>query len=203
MDQIKIGKFIAENRKKAGLTQMQLAERLSITDRAVSKWENGRAMPDVSTMLPLCDALRITVNDLLCGEIVTMDNYNKELENNLLEMAKQKEQADKRLLSLEIFIGALCIAVMLALTIVASVVTMQEWLRLLLIGIGILPILIACPFMLKIEQVAGYYECKECKHRYVPTFKAVNLAPHMGRTRYLKCPKCHKKSWSKKVLTKE
>ena len=118
-------------------------------------------------------------------------------------VAKQKEQADKRLLSLEIFIGALCIAVMLALTIVASVVTMQEWLRLLLIGIGILPILIACPFMLKIEQVAGYYECKECKHRYVPTFKAVNLAPHMGRTRYLKCPKCHKKSWSKKVLTKE
>ena len=90
MDQVKIGKFIAVCRKKANLTQMQLAEKLNITDRAVSKWETGKAMPDSSIMLELCDVLKITVNDLLCGEVVTMDNYNKELENNLLEMMKQK-----------------------------------------------------------------------------------------------------------------
>ena len=88
MDQFKIGKFIAVCRKKENLTQAQLAEKLSITDRAVSKWETGKAMPDSSIMLELCRVLKITVNDLLSGEVVVMDNYNNELENNLLEMIK-------------------------------------------------------------------------------------------------------------------
>ena len=105
MDQGKIGKFIAECRKKKNLTQMQLAEELNITDRAVSKWETGKAMPDSSIMLELCKILDISVNDLLCGEVVTVDNYSKELESNLLEMIKQKEEADRRLLKLEVFIG--------------------------------------------------------------------------------------------------
>ena len=86
MDQVKIGKFIAERRKKIGLTQMQLAEKLNITDRAISKWENGKSMPDSSIMLELCDVLKISVNDLLNGEIVTMDNYKEKSEQNLLEM---------------------------------------------------------------------------------------------------------------------
>lgn len=77
MDQIKIGKFIAECRKKRGLTQMQLAEKLNITDRAISKWETAKAMPDSSIMLELCDVLGITVNDLLNGEVIAMDNYNE------------------------------------------------------------------------------------------------------------------------------
>ena len=77
MDQIKIGKFIAERRKQAGLTQLQLADKLNITDRAVSKWERGKAMPDSSIMLELCFILGISVNDLLCGEVVTVDNYSK------------------------------------------------------------------------------------------------------------------------------
>ena len=94
MDQIKIGRFIAERRKKIGLTQMQLAERLNITDRAVAKWENGRSLPDSSIMLELCDILKISVNDLLCGEVVIMDNYKEKLEQNMLEMVKQKEEAD-------------------------------------------------------------------------------------------------------------
>jgi hypothetical protein len=120
-----------------------------------------------------------------------------------MEMTKQKEEADKRLLFVEVVIGVVCIAIMLSLTAVASLVQMEEWLRILLIVIGMVPILIAGPFMLRIEQVAGYYECKKCKHRYVPTYKAVNLAPHMGRTRYMRCPHCNEKSWQKKVLSKE
>ena len=72
MDQVKIGKFIAERRRKTNLTQMQLAEKLNITDRAISKWETGKSLPDSSIMLELCDVLGISVNDLLCGEVVTM-----------------------------------------------------------------------------------------------------------------------------------
>ena len=101
MDQVKIGKFIAERRKKANYTQVQLAEKLGITDRAISKWETGRTLPDSSIMLELCAILGITVNDLLSGEVVKMDNCNKELENKLIEMIKEKQLADKRLLRFE------------------------------------------------------------------------------------------------------
>ena len=80
MNQIKIGKFIAERRKKNNLTQMQLAEKLNITDRAVSKWENGKSMPDSSIMLDLCGELKISVNELLCGRILEMDSYNEKAE---------------------------------------------------------------------------------------------------------------------------
>lgn len=203
MDQQKIGRFIAECRKKQGLTQMQLAEKLNITDRAVSKWETGRSLPDSALMMELCEILNITLIDLFSGEVVSMGDYNKELEKKLIEMAKQKEESDKRLLFVEVLIGVFCIAIMLSLTAVASLVQMEDWMRILLIIIGLIPFLIAAPFMLRIEQVAGYYKCKECGHTYVPTFKAINLAMHMGRTRYMKCPKCNKRSWQKKVLTKE
>ena len=203
MDQVKIGKFISERRKKANLTQMQLAEKLNITDRAVSKWETGRAMPDSSIMLELCGILDISVNDLLCGEVVTMDNYNKELENNLLEMVKQKQEADKRLLRIELLVGILCLAVLAALTAFVSLVDIEEWIKETLVIIGVVPILIAAPFMIKIEQTAGYYKCDKCGHRYVPKYLSVFVAMHMGTTRYMKCPKCHKKSWQKKVIEKE
>lgn len=203
MDQVKIGKFIAECRKTQNLTQMQLAEKLGLTDRAVSKWETGKAMPDSAIMLDLCHILEITVNDLLNGEVVVMENYNKEMENKLIELVKEKQQADKRLLSLEIFIGVLFSVVMFVLIMVAGLVQMADWLRVLLILIGFIPFVVAVPFMIKIEQTAGYYECAKCKHRYVPTYSSVLWAMHINRTRYMKCPECHQKSWQKKVLSKE
>ena len=203
MDQIKIGRFIAVRRKRANLTQLQLADRLGVTDKAVSKWERGITMPDTSIMLELCDVLSISVNDLLCGEVVTMDNYNKELENNLLEMIKLKEQADKRLLSVEVFIGITATVVLFALVLLASFVQMSNGLRISLMVLGFILFFAGCFYALRIEQVAGYYACKECGYRYVPTYKAVNLAAHIGRTRYMRCPQCGKKSWQKKVLSKD
>lgn len=203
MDQIKIGKFIAECRKKQELTQKQLAERLNITDRAVSKWENGRAMPDSSIMLSLCDILKISVNDLLCGEVVSMDKYNKELEKRLLETIKQKEEADRRLLMLEVFIGIIAIVSLLAIMGVAIFVPMADWLKAVLVVVAFVIFAAGSFSALRIEQVAGYYECPNCGYRYVPTYWAMNRAPHMGRTRFLKCPKCGVREWQKKVLTKE
>ena len=80
---------------------------------------------------------------------------------------------------------------------------MEEWLRILLIIIGFVPFLVGATYALKIEQVAGYYECAKCHHKYVPTFKSVFFAMHIGRTRFMKCPKCNKISWNKKVISKE
>ena len=203
MDQIKIGRFIAERRKLKDLTQSQLAEKLGITDRAVSKWETGRSLPDSSIMLELCELLEITVNDLLCGEVVTMDEYNKEMEKKMLELVKEKEKADKRLLAIEIVMGSVAVTVMLVLCCFAAYAPMEEWLRILLIVIGMAPIVILTPFMVRIEQTAGYYECKHCGNRYIPKYKSVFCSMHRGRTRYMKCPKCNKKSWQKKVVSKD
>ncbi len=203
MDQIKTGRFIAECRKKQNLTQMQLAERLNITDRAVSKWERGKSLPDAAIMLELCGILEITVNDLLSGEAVTVDNYNKELENKLIEMVKQKEESDRRLLTLEWVIGILSCIILFVPIMIGSLLPMEDWKRIALVFSGFIPAIIGFAFTMKIEQVAGYYECKECGHKYVPTFKAVNLSPHMGRTRYMRCPECNKKSWQKKVISKD
>ena len=206
MDQIKIGKFIAENRKTKKLTQSQLAEKLNVSDRAVSKWENGKSMPDTSIMLELCEILCISVQDLLCGERVSMENRNEKLEQALLETVKQKEEADRGLLKLEWVIGILSVLILLIPITVGALIpegTIKEWQRVLIVFSGVIPCFIGFFFALKIEQVAGYYECKCCGHKYVPTYKAVNLAMHMGRTRYMKCPNCGKKSWQKKVVSKD
>ena len=204
MDQIKIGKFIAERRRAAGLTQMQLAEMLSITDRAVSKWENGKSLPDSSIMLALCKILKITVNDLLSGEVISMDNYNEEIEKNLINMVREKENRDKMLLLIEWGIGILSLAVLLIPIFIAAFAPIEEeWIRTVIVFSGFIPALAGFFLALKIEQIAGYYECKLCGHKYVPTFKAVSFAQHVGRTRYLKCPKCGKRSWQKKVINKD
>ncbi len=95
MNQEKIGKFIAKCRKENGYTQASLAEKLGITDRAISKWENGKSMPDASIMLELCELLKINVNELLTGEHIIMDNYKEAAEKNLVEMKTQEEKEVK------------------------------------------------------------------------------------------------------------
>ena len=202
MNQLKIGKFIADCRKEQNLTQSQLAEKLNITDRAVSKWETGRAMPDSSLMLDLCEILGITVTDLLNGERVEGDRPDI-TEAQLLEAVKEKQEADKRLLGIEIFLGVLAVAILLAGCIVAAYVPMEDWLKFTIIGVGAviaIPSLLIC---IGIEQKAGYYKCEKCGHTHVPTFGQVLGAMHMNRTRYMKCPSCGKWSWQKKVIEKE
>ena len=203
MDQIKIGKFISSCRKNQKLTQAELAEKLGITDRAVSKWETGKSMPDSSIMLTLCEILKINVTDLLYGEVVTMDNYKNKTEDLLIEMKKQKEDSDKKLLSSEIFIGTFAVIVLLSFTFAASFFTMPDYLRIILIAAGFVICLIGVFYALRLEQVAGYYECRDCKHRYVPDYKSVCFSMHINRTRYMKCPECGKRTWQKKVVTKD
>ena len=203
MDQIKIGKFIAERRKFVNLTQFELAEKLGITDRAVSRWETGKTMPDSSIMLELCSILKISVNELLSGEILSMDDYKNQLENNLIEAVKQKEQADKRLLTLGVVIIVLSVLVLLIPILLGAYLPLKTWQRIVLVCSGVIPCVVGMFFAMKIEQVAGYYECQKCGHKHVPTFKQASFSMHMGRTKYLKCPKCGERSWQKKVISKD
>lgn len=202
MDQVKIGKFIAQCRKNKKLTQAQLAEKLNITDRAISKWETGNGMPDSSIMLDLCKELEISVNELLCGEVVKMENYNLKAEENLLELKKQQEDSAKKMLLLECVIGYMATITFLIMIFTAAFAVENTILRIALIVVGILIFLTGVLFAIKVEKDAGYYECQHCYNRYVPTYKSVLFAMHTGRTRYMKCPKCNEKTWNKKVLSK-
>ena len=203
MDQIKIGKFIASCRKERHMTQAELAEKLCISDRAVSKWETGRSMPDSGIMLELCELLNINVNELLSGEKIMTESYDKRVEENLLAMRREIEERDKRMLRLEMWLTLPTIIVGIILIVLAALLVMPIWLRVALVAFTVAMILVVGFIAVGIEQKAGYYECEFCHHRYVPTYREVILAPHRGRDRYMKCPKCGKRCWQKKVLTDE
>ena len=205
MNQEKIGKFIASCRKKQKLTQEQLAEKLGITYKAVSKWETGKGLPDASIMKDLCCILKITVNELLSGELINKEDYNKKTEEYMLEIYRQKEERDRRLLKLEKIVGFLFVTyfifILLTMNYLVEKNIISENMFLFIVIISLVYIVVIGSVLLKVEQIAGYYECGKCHNKYIPTYKSVNLAPHLGRTRYMKCPKCGKKSWNRKVLS--
>ena len=200
MDQIRIGKFIKERRNLKNITQSSLASILGITDRAISKWENGICMPDVGTIPEICKILDITVNDLFSGEIFKMKYYYKKLEENLLDLAKKEEDQNKKMMIYEYVIGFISSITFLVLMFTLSYAVENQVVRIILFIIAFLILIVGVSFALKIETETGYYECKKCHHKYIPSYKSVYFAMHYGTTRYLKCPKCHKKSWNKKVM---
>ena len=202
MEQLKIGRFIAECRKKANLTQMQLAEKLGITDKAISKWERGVAMPDTSIMLELCDILCISVNELLSGEKINMENNNQKNEQLLLDMAKELEKKNKTIWNAMWTIMTVSIIGLIGgLAIIAFFMPEGVWQLVAILALCVL-FLIPCFYALKLEVSAGAYKCKNCGYEIVPTYSQALNAMHMGTTRYLKCPKCNKRTWCKKVLKK-
>ena len=200
MDLIKIGKFIASQRKEKKLTQEELAEKLYITDRAVSKWERGLSLPDADKMLDLCNILSINVNELLNGEKIDMKDYNKKTEELLVELAKQEELKNKKIMR-DMWVLLTTAAIFYLGLVWLAVYTLEEGPLLgTIITIATIVFVAVGFYALKLEVDAGYYECKNCHNKYVPTYISTLFAPHSGRTRYMKCPKCNKKSWQKKVL---
>lgn len=202
MDQIKIGKFIAERRKKINITQLQLSEKLGITDKAISKWERGIAMPDTSIMLELCDILGITVNELLTGEKNNMENNETNNELLLLDMAKEIEKKNKTIWNaMWIIMTVSIIGLIGGLVLIAFFMEEGPWMLVAILSLCVV-FLIPCFYALKLEVSVGAYKCKHCGYEIVPTYKQALNAMHRGTTRYLKCPKCNKRSWCKKVLKK-
>ena len=208
MDQIKIGKFIASCRKEQGMTQAVLAETLGISDRAVSKWETGKSMPDSGIMLELCELLKINVNELLSGEHITMEDYNAKSEEVILGLKSENEKYAKRLLRSEAYIVVVGVVASLAMIIAGTIIALKNGendpLAVVLIVSGCVIVVAAALIGLGIEVKTGYYECAECGHIYKPSsLLKTAFAIHMNTTRYMKCPKCGKRCWQKKVLTKD
>ena len=105
MDYNKIGNFIIEKRKEKNLTQSKLAEKLFVSEKTISKWENGKSIPDANSLLKMSEIFDVSINELLNGEKLQGENYTQKAEQQLLELQKQKQHSDKRLLFSEIIIG--------------------------------------------------------------------------------------------------
>ena len=203
MNQIKVGAFIAKCRKEQNLTQLQLAQKLMVTDRAVSKWERGKGMPDVSIMLDLCEIFGITVNELLIGKRIDMKKDDQNNEKLLLDMAEEINKKNKIIWTdMWVIIIISVIALLGGIVVARFLIPEGIWQLVCILAVTIL-FMIPCFYALKLEISVGAYKCKNCGHEIVPTYSQALNAMHRGTTRYLKCPKCDKRTWCKKIINKD
>ena len=201
MDQIKIGKFIADERKRKGYTQKQLSEKLEISDKTISKWERGNGFPEVSLLLPLCNELEITVNELLSGERVSEEDYRKKAEENMVNLVREAQESKKKII-LSAIVAGLTIIAALPLFMISGMLEMENWLRVTIIIIGGVVFFGGIAVACVLDRDAGAFECPECNNRFVPDMKAYVMGPHTITKRKLVCPHCGAHKYCKKVLTK-
>lgn len=201
MDQIKIGGFIAEERKRKGYTQKILSEKLGISDKTISKWERGNGFPEVSLLIPLCSELDITVNELLSGERVSEEQYRKKAEENMVNLVKEAQENKKKII-LSVMVGILTILAAVPLFMVAGMFDMRTGVRITFIVIGIVVMIIGIAVACIMDREAGAFECPECHERFIPDMKSYIMATHTLTKRKLICPKCGAHRYCKKVLTK-
>lgn len=202
MDQIRIGRFIAVERKSKGYTQRKLAEQIGISDKTISKWERGNGFPEVSLLLPLCEELEITVNELLAGERVSGEKYQEKAEETMVNLLMEAQESKKKIL-LSVIVVGLTLLSALTLFIISGMLTMENWMRIVLDSIGLLVIVGGIIVACVLDRDAGAFECPECKNRFVPEMSAYIMGPHTITKRKLKCPECGAHKYCKKVLTKK
>ena len=204
MDQVKIGKFLSDERKAKGYTQKQLSELLGISDKTISKWECGNGFPEASLLLPLCNELEITVNELLTGERISQQNYKKKAEENMVNMIREKEENKQKVL-LTTMIGVIStitfVTLLLVVCFYTDVIILPIKIVLMMIAISVFGV--GLYVAMWGDRKIGYFKCRNCNELFTPTFMQYNMGMHLLSTRYLKCPHCKTRTWCKKVMTKE
>lgn len=201
MDQYKIGKFIALCRKEHNLTQRQLADKLDVSDKTISKWECGNGLPEISLMLPLCEVLEISVNELLSGEKIEASEYRKKAELNFMDLIRERQENKKKTI-LSVIIGLMIIISATTMIMAAGLIEMSIGWRIALIVVAAVEITAGITVACVLDRSAGYYECPKCKTRFMPSMSAYVKGMHGLTWRRLKCPNCGKVSNCKKKLTK-
>ena len=201
MDQIKTGRFIAQERKAKHLTQRQLADQLSISDKTVSKWECGNGLPEVSLMLPLCHVLGITVNELLCGQRTLPEDYQFRAEENMIKLLYENQE-NKKNMALSIICGCITIVAVLALIIIASLVEMPSPARVAIIVLAAVTGSVGVGAAVLLDVKAGYFQCPHCQELFVPTTSEYVKSYHTFTKRRLRCPRCGKTSMCHKRVVK-
>ncbi len=199
MDQVKIGKFISDERKAKGYTQKQLSELLGISDKTISKWECGNGFPEASLLLPLCNELEITVNELLTGERISQQNYKKKAEENMVNMIREKEENKQKIL-LTTIIGIIStitfVTLLLVVCFYTDVIALPIKIVLMLIALSVFGV--GLYVAMWGDRKIGYFKCRNCNELFTPTFMQYTMGMHIASTRYLKCPHCKTRTCARK-----
>ena len=201
MDYKKIGLFIASRRKAKGLTQAKLAEKLYVSEKTVSKWENGNGLPETAILTNLCEILEVGLNELLSGEKLTDDDYKTKAEDNIANLLAER-RTNKQKITFSVICFLVCFSVLLVCVLLAGYVTMPTWLRICLIVYGFIILIFGLGVAVYYDIKTGSFECRHCGKKFTPSVSAYILGMHSATTRFLKCPHCGKRSFCKKRLTK-
>lgn len=203
MDQKKTGAFIAQMRKEKGMTQAELADVLLISDKTVSKWETGKGLPEVSLMLPLCEKLGITVNELLSGTKLSPAEYQKKAEVNMMDLMQERRAETRFRLLMEILVLFLTLLAGTTLVLVTEYLALTLAWKIALIVIAVVVFVTGIAVCAMLEMRKAVFECQNCGHRFTATKSAYIMGMHTITKRHLKCPKCKVRNWCKRCLTLE
>ena len=166
--------------------------------------QEGNGFPEISILIPLCEELKISVNELLSGQRLLEEDYKKKAEENMVNFVREKEENAKKM-QLTVVVGVMStvtfITLLMIVTAYTEVISLPVKLLLIAIACGIFAV--GMYVAMQGERTIGYYKCKHCGDTFIPTFAEYTFAMHMITTRYMKCPHCGKKSWCKKILAKE
>lgn len=203
MDIVKIGYFIRECRKNKNLTQKQLADKLYVEPKTISKWETGKGLPDVSIMKNLCNELGISLSELFIGDYIKEESNDLLIEKLIIdELKKEKIQNKKKLIG-EILIGCAFIGSVITLILLVGIVSIATYLKIILIVLSFIFIFVGLFGLVLLDVNIGYFECAECHERFIPSIKDYVLGMHTLKKRKLKCPICGKKTWCLKRMTRK
>ena len=203
MDIVKIGYFIRECRKNKNLTQKQLADKLYVEPKTISKWETGKGLPDVSIMKNLCNELGISLSELFIGDYIKEESNDLLIEKLIIDGLNKERIKNKKKLIGEILIGCAFIGSVITLILLVGIVSIATYLKIILIVFSLIFIFVGLFGLVLLDVNIGYFECAECHERFIPSIKDYVFGMHTLKKRKLKCPICGKKTWCLKRMTRK
>lgn len=201
MDIQKIGMFLAELRKERDLTQDELGEKIGVTNKTVSRWENGNYLPPVEILQMLSKLYDISINEILSGERLSGENYKENAEELIVEDLMKMRQKSKERLITSFIVATITILAGTMIILLGALLSVPIWLRIICIVISLIIILLGIGACCVLTIDAGVYKCPECGNKFVPSMKDFIFGVHTFTKRKLKCPKCGKKSFCSKKLS--
>lgn len=200
MDMQRIGMFLAELRKEKNLTQDELGRQIGVTNKTVSRWENGNYLPPVELLQILSKLYGVSINELLSGERLNDEHYKQNAEDYIVtELMKKSKEAKKRI-KVSFVVSAITILAGLAIILLSSLLSAPVWLRVFCIVFTLVIVSLGIGVSCVLTADAGVYECPECGEKFVPSMKDFIFGVHTFTKRKLKCPVCGKKSFCKKKI---
>ena len=198
MDMQKIGNFLSELRKDKNLTQEELGEQIGVTNKTVSRWENGNYLPPVEMLQILSKFYDVGINELLSGEHLDEKRYKENAEEYIVADLMKKQKEAKRRIAVSIVVAVITILASLSIILLSALLSAPMRVRIVCIAISFIIIILGIGVCCVLTVDAGVYECPVCGEKFVPSMKDFIGGVHTFTKRKLKCPKCGKKSFCKK-----